>query len=37
MSDFDYRTYWDSAFTWDQYLADEIHEHRGLWEGVWQR
>ncbi|HEU4560150.1 MAG TPA: thioredoxin family protein [Longimicrobium sp.] len=37
MSDFDYRTYWDSAFTWDQYLEKEIHEHRGLWEAVWQR
>ena len=37
MGDFDYRKYWDQGFTWGDYLANEVKEHRGLWEGVWQR
>jgi len=37
MGDFDYRTYWDQGFTWDDYLGREVKEHRGLWEGVWTR
>jgi hypothetical protein len=37
MAEFSYRTYWDAAFTWADYLANEIREHRGLWEAVWER
>ena len=37
MGDFDYRKYWAQGFTWDDYLANEVKEHRGLWEGVWAR
>jgi hypothetical protein len=37
MSELDYRTYWESGVSWDDYLANEIREHRGLWEAVWER
>ncbi|HYH78401.1 MAG TPA: thioredoxin family protein [Longimicrobium sp.] len=37
MSDFDYRTYWDKGVTWSDYLANEIKEHRKLWDAVWER
>ena len=37
MDDFDYRTYWESGFSWNDYLENEIQEHRGLWHGVWER
>jgi hypothetical protein len=37
MGDFDYGKYWDAAFSWDDYLGNEVKEHRGLWEGVWTR
>jgi hypothetical protein len=37
MGDFDYRKYWEMAFSWDDYLANEVKEHRSLWEGVWSR
>lgn len=37
MDDFDYRACWDAAYAWDDYLAREIREHRGLWEAVWER
>lgn len=37
MGDFDYRKYWEMAFSWDDYLNDEVKEHRSLWEGVWSR
>jgi len=37
MSDFDYRSYWDRGFSWGDYLANEVREHRGLWEAVWER
>ena len=37
MGEFDYRTCWESGYTWDDYLANEIKEHRGLWEAVWER
>ena len=37
MGDFDYRAVWESGFTWNDYLEKEIREHRGLWEGVWQK
>lgn len=33
----DYRQQWDSAYAWEDYLGSEVKEHRGLWEGVWQR
>ncbi|MBV9110341.1 MAG: thioredoxin family protein [Gemmatimonadetes bacterium] len=37
MGDFDYRKYWEIAFSWDDYLTNEVKEHRSLWEGVWSR
>ena len=37
MAELDYRKYWDGAFTWGDYLANEVREHRGLWEQVWER
>ena len=37
MSDFDYRKYWELGFSWDDYLAAEVKEHRELWTGVWTR
>src|SRR5262245_53552261 len=37
MDEFDYRACWDKAYSWDDYLAHEVREHRGLWEGVWER
>ncbi|HSU13054.1 thioredoxin family protein [Longimicrobium sp.] len=37
MGDFDYRKYWDLGFTWDDYLGNEVKEHRDLWHGVWTR
>jgi hypothetical protein len=35
--DFDYGAYWDAGVSWDRYLADEVREHRALWEAVWMR
>ena len=37
MGDFDYRTCWESGFSWNDYLENEIQEHRALWHGVWER
>src|SRR4051794_32315867 len=37
MAMIDYRTYWSEAHPWAEYLEREVKEHRGLWEGVWQR
>ena len=33
----DYRKYWNAAFSWADYLADEVREHVGLWNAVWER
>jgi hypothetical protein len=37
MSELDYRTYWDGAFSWDDYLNREVHQHEELWRGVYAR
>ncbi len=37
MPDLDHRAYWEGAFTWDAYLADEVRKLRPLWEGVWRK
>src|SRR5690349_5540567 len=37
MPDLDHRAYWEGAFTWEAYLADEVHKLRPLWEGVWRK
>lgn len=28
---------WNTGLTWERYLADEIVEHRDLWEGVYRK
>jgi hypothetical protein len=30
-------SWWDSGFTWDAYLDEEVEEHRDLWQGVYRR
>lgn len=30
-------TWWNEGLTWDRYLADEIVEHRELWQGVYRK
>ena len=37
MGTMDYRKLWNAAYPWADYLDHEVKEHRGLWEGVWQR
>ena len=37
MSDLDFRTYWDSGFTWQDYFNGEIKELEELWRGVYAR
>jgi hypothetical protein len=34
MTDLDYRAFWNSAFSWTDYLAREVREHRDLWLAV---
>ena len=29
--------WWGTGLTWERYLADEIVEHRELWEGVYRK
>jgi len=29
--------WWNAGLTWERYLADEITEHRNLWEGVYRK
>jgi len=29
--------WWSEGFTWERYLADEVVEHRELWEGVYRK
>jgi hypothetical protein len=31
------RSWWDQGITWDEYLNQEILEHRELWEGVYRK
>ena len=28
---------WNSGFTWDDYLGEEVEEHRELWQGIYRR
>jgi Thioredoxin len=37
MSDLDFSTYWERAFTWDAYLNHEVHKLEDLWRGVYAR
>jgi Thioredoxin len=37
MSGLDFRSYWEGAFTWDDYYAGEIHKLQELWRGVYTR
>lgn len=30
-------SWWNSGFTWDDYLDHEVQEHRELWQGVYRR
>jgi len=30
-------SWWDEGLTWERYLADEIVEHRELWESVYRK
>ena len=29
--------WWKSGFTWDDYLGNEVEEHRELWQGIYGR
>jgi hypothetical protein len=37
MTDLDYRAFWNGAFTWSDYLGNEVREHRDLWLAVDSR
>jgi hypothetical protein len=37
MTELDHREYWERGFTWDAYMAEEVHDLRDLWEGVARR
>lgn len=37
MSDLDFRTYWDNAFSWDDYLNREVQKHEEMWRGVYAK
>lgn len=37
MSDLDFRAYWDSGFTWEDYLNREVQKLEDLWRGVYAR
>ena len=37
MSELDFRSYWDRAFTWDDYLNREVREHEEMWRGVYAK
>ncbi len=30
-------SWWNSGFTWEEYLEGEVEEHRDLWHGVYRR
>jgi hypothetical protein len=33
----DYSSYWEKGFTWEEYSANQIHEHEDLWHGIYRR
>jgi thiol-disulfide isomerase/thioredoxin len=37
MSDLDFRTYWDNAFSWEDYLNREVQKHEEMWRGVYAK
>jgi hypothetical protein len=37
MAELDHRKYWEEGYEWDRYFAEEVREHRALWEGVYAR
>lgn len=37
MSELDFRRYWDDAFSWDDYLNREVHQHEEMWRGTYAR
>lgn len=37
MSDLDFRTYWDNAFSWEDYLNREVQKNEEMWRGVYAR
>lgn len=37
MAELDYRSYWDGAFSWDDYLGREVVKHAELWKAVYRR
>ena len=37
MSDLDFRRYWESAFSWDDYLDREVRKHQEMWRGVYAK
>ncbi|HYW08097.1 MAG TPA: thioredoxin family protein [Longimicrobium sp.] len=37
MSEPNHEVLWNAAFSWDDYLAHEIREHKDLWQAVWAR
>jgi hypothetical protein len=36
-TELDYRSYWEQAFPWLEYLSAEVQMHRELWEGVYRK
>lgn len=30
-------SWWNSGFTWDDYLGNEVEEHSELWQGIYRR
>lgn len=32
-----HETEWTRGIPWERYLDEEVHEHRDLWRGVWER
>ncbi len=30
-------SWWNSGFTWDDYLGEEVEQHRELWQGIYRR
>jgi hypothetical protein len=36
-AELDYRDYWERAFTFDRYVANEVETNRSLWEGIYKK
>ena len=36
-AELDYRDYWERAFTFDRYVANEVETNRSLWEAVYKK